>query len=148
MLHNAAQLDRVSLHYIDYGTEVEVDVDGLDFQLIQIPLAGRTTITIGSRTLSATPRTAVITGGGESLRMRYSAGNPRLMVRIASSLLADRLAVMSHGQIVQLGTPEQVYTEPVDAYVADFLGVSNLMDASVEASGGGAAPRSGSRCHR
>ncbi|MGH3600809.1 MAG: ABC transporter ATP-binding protein [Pseudonocardiaceae bacterium] len=54
--------------------------------------------------------------------------------------MSDRLAVMSHGKIVQLGTPEQVYGEPVDAYVADFLGVSNLMDASVEASGGGTAP--------
>lgn len=93
VLHNAAQLDRVSLHYIDYGTEVEVDVDGLDFQLIQIPLAGLTTITMGSRTLRVTPRAAVITGPGESLRMRYSAGNPRLMVRIPSSLLADRVAV-------------------------------------------------------
>lgn len=46
--------------------------------------------------------------------------------------MSDRLAVMNHGQIVQLGTPEEVYNEPVDAYVADFLGVSNLMDAQVE----------------
>jgi spermidine/putrescine transport system ATP-binding protein len=45
--------------------------------------------------------------------------------------MSDRLAVMNHGQIVQLGTPEEVYNEPADAYVADFLGVSNLMDAQV-----------------
>jgi spermidine/putrescine transport system ATP-binding protein len=51
--------------------------------------------------------------------------------------MSDRLAVMNHGRIAQLGTPEQVYTEPADAYVADFLGVSNLMDASVEPGGGG-----------
>jgi spermidine/putrescine transport system ATP-binding protein len=51
--------------------------------------------------------------------------------------MSDRLAVMNHGQIVQLGTPEEVYNEPVDAYVADFLGVSNLMDAQVERGGGG-----------
>jgi spermidine/putrescine transport system ATP-binding protein len=46
--------------------------------------------------------------------------------------MSDRLAVMNHGRIVQLGTPEEVYNEPADAYVADFLGVSNLMDARVE----------------
>lgn len=46
--------------------------------------------------------------------------------------MSDRLAVMNRGQIVQLGSPEEVYNEPVDAYVADFLGVSNLMEAQVE----------------
>jgi spermidine/putrescine transport system ATP-binding protein len=54
--------------------------------------------------------------------------------------MSDRLAVMNHGQIVQLGTPEEVYNEPVDAYVADFLGVSNLMDARVESGGNGQRP--------
>jgi spermidine/putrescine transport system ATP-binding protein len=49
--------------------------------------------------------------------------------------MSDRLAVMNHGKIVQIGTPEEVYNEPVDAYVADFLGVSNLMDAQVEPGG-------------
>jgi len=51
--------------------------------------------------------------------------------------MSDRLAVMNHGRIVQLGTPEEVYNEPADAYVADFLGVSNLMDAQVERGGNG-----------
>ncbi len=37
--------------------------------------------------------------------------------------MSDRLAVMNHGRIVQLGTPEDVSKEPADAYVADFLGV-------------------------
>jgi spermidine/putrescine transport system ATP-binding protein len=54
--------------------------------------------------------------------------------------MSDRLAVMNHGRIVQLGTPEEVYNEPVDAYVADFLGVSNLMDARVEPGGDGRGP--------
>ncbi len=54
--------------------------------------------------------------------------------------MSDRLAVMNHGRIVQLGTPEEVYNEPADAYVADFLGVSNLMDARVEPGGDGRGP--------
>ncbi len=49
--------------------------------------------------------------------------------------MSDRLAVMSNGRIAQLGPPRVVYEEPESAYVADFLGVSNLMDA-VAAPGG------------
>ena len=49
--------------------------------------------------------------------------------------MSDRLAVMSNGRVEQVGTPSEVYEEPTTAYVADFLGVSNLMDA--HADGGG-----------
>ena len=45
--------------------------------------------------------------------------------------MADRLAVMSEGRIEQVGTPREVYEEPASAFVADFLGVSNLLDAEV-----------------
>jgi len=54
--------------------------------------------------------------------------------------MSDRLAVMSNGHIAQLGSPRQVYEEPTDAYVADFLGVSNLMEATVVAPGAGLTP--------
>ncbi|HEX5700249.1 MAG TPA: ABC transporter ATP-binding protein [Rubrobacter sp.] len=43
--------------------------------------------------------------------------------------MADRLAVMNGGRIEQVGSPREVYEEPATAYVADFLGVSNLLDA-------------------
>ena len=43
--------------------------------------------------------------------------------------MSDRLAVMANGRIQQIGSPAQVYEEPSTAYVADFLGVSNLMEA-------------------
>ena len=46
--------------------------------------------------------------------------------------MSDRLAVMSNGRVEQIGTPSEVYEEPSTAYVADFLGVSNLMDADAE----------------
>jgi spermidine/putrescine transport system ATP-binding protein len=44
--------------------------------------------------------------------------------------MSDRIAVMSNGRIEQTGPPKEVYEEPSTAYVADFLGVSNLMDAT------------------
>src|SRR4026208_1507621 len=43
--------------------------------------------------------------------------------------MSDRLAVMLNGRIEQVGPPREVYEEPSTAYVADFLGVSNLLDA-------------------
>jgi spermidine/putrescine transport system ATP-binding protein len=49
--------------------------------------------------------------------------------------MSDRVAVMNHGRIIQVGSAEEIYNEPTDAYVADFLGVSNLMDAQVEPGG-------------
>jgi spermidine/putrescine transport system ATP-binding protein len=54
--------------------------------------------------------------------------------------MSDRVAVMAHGRIVQVGSPRAVYDEPADAWVADFLGVSNLMDAVVDTPGNGTRP--------
>jgi spermidine/putrescine transport system ATP-binding protein len=44
--------------------------------------------------------------------------------------MSDRIAVMSSGRVEQLGTPSQVYETPTSSYIADFLGVSNLMAAT------------------
>ena len=41
--------------------------------------------------------------------------------------LSDRIAVMRAGRIVQVGPPEQLYGEPESAYVAEFLGGSNII---------------------
>jgi spermidine/putrescine transport system ATP-binding protein len=43
--------------------------------------------------------------------------------------------VMNAGRIVQIGTPRQVYEEPADTYVADFLGAANLMEVEVVSAG-------------
>jgi spermidine/putrescine transport system ATP-binding protein len=43
--------------------------------------------------------------------------------------MSDRIAVMSEGKVEQLGTPSEVYETPTSGYIADFLGVSNLMRA-------------------
>jgi spermidine/putrescine transport system ATP-binding protein len=51
--------------------------------------------------------------------------------------MSDRLAVMNAGRIVQIGEPRAVYEEPGDTYVADFLGVSNLMEVDVVERGPG-----------
>ncbi|MDQ5815479.1 MAG: ABC transporter ATP-binding protein [Actinomycetota bacterium] len=52
--------------------------------------------------------------------------------------MSDRIAVMSAGRVQQVGPPKTVYEEPATAYVADFLGVSNLMNARAHGLSNGA----------
>ena len=52
--------------------------------------------------------------------------------------LADRIAVMDHGKIIQIGTPAEIYEQPNSRYVADFIGNINLFEGRVSAAGGGA----------
>ena len=42
--------------------------------------------------------------------------------------MSDTIVVMSHGKIQQIGTPTDIYNEPVNAFVADFIGESNIVD--------------------
>ncbi|GIU94545.1 MAG: polyamine-transporting ATPase [Gaiellaceae bacterium] len=46
--------------------------------------------------------------------------------------MADRIAVMNRGRIEQLGPPQELYERPATAFVAGFLGVSNLLPGTVE----------------
>lgn len=43
--------------------------------------------------------------------------------------MSDTVVVMDRGKIQQIGTPEDIYNEPVNAFVADFIGESNIVDA-------------------
>src|SRR5919109_396960 len=49
--------------------------------------------------------------------------------------MSNRLAVMRHGHIEQLGAPEDVYEHPATEFVAGFLGASNLLDGQVKERG-------------
>jgi putrescine transport system ATP-binding protein len=51
--------------------------------------------------------------------------------------LADRIAVMNHGKIVQVGTPAEIYEQPNSRYVADFIGNINLLEGRVVNAAGG-----------
>jgi spermidine/putrescine transport system ATP-binding protein len=52
--------------------------------------------------------------------------------------MSDRLAVMNAGRVEQVGAPQEVYEDPQTIFVADFLGVSNLMDATARGASDGA----------
>ena len=50
--------------------------------------------------------------------------------------MSDRIAVMSAGEVQQIGTAEDVYEHPANRFVADFIGDTNLMETVVEAANG------------
>ncbi|MCG7598324.1 ABC transporter ATP-binding protein [Halomonas sp. McH1-25] len=58
--------------------------------------------------------------------------------QIEAMTLADRIAVMRDGHILQLGTPEEVYNDPVDMFVAGFMGSPsmNFIQATLEGDAG------------
>ncbi|MGV2288159.1 ABC transporter ATP-binding protein [Trinickia sp. YCB016] len=47
--------------------------------------------------------------------------------------LSDRVCLMNGGRIAQIGTPDELYFEPVNEFVADFVGESNLIEGTVTA---------------
>jgi spermidine/putrescine transport system ATP-binding protein len=51
--------------------------------------------------------------------------------------MATRIAVMSGGQVRQVGPPREVYQRPLDRFVADFIGESNFLDGQLTTNGTG-----------
>ena len=49
--------------------------------------------------------------------------------------MSDTVVVMDKGRIQQIGTPEDIYNEPKNAFVADFIGESNIVDGIMRADG-------------
>ena len=41
--------------------------------------------------------------------------------------MSDRIAVMSHGQVRQIGNPREIYDHPAERFVADFIGEANML---------------------
>ena len=45
--------------------------------------------------------------------------------------MSDKIVVMKNGEIQQVGTPEEIYNEPANSYVANFIGESNILSATM-----------------
>ncbi len=54
--------------------------------------------------------------------------------------MADRIAVMSHGKVVQVATPAEIYEAPNSRFVADFIGDVNIFDGKVTSAEDGYSP--------
>jgi len=46
--------------------------------------------------------------------------------------MSDRIAVMNHGRVLQVATPEKIYDRPAERFVADFIGETNFLEGQVK----------------
>ncbi|MDY6875915.1 MAG: ABC transporter ATP-binding protein [Chloroflexota bacterium] len=46
--------------------------------------------------------------------------------------MSDRIAVMNHGRVLQVATPEEIYDRPAERFVADFIGETNFLEGQVK----------------
>ena len=53
--------------------------------------------------------------------------------------MSDRIAVMSQGSVMQIGTPQEIYDRPATLFVADFIGLSNILKGEVLSAAGSSA---------
>jgi spermidine/putrescine ABC transporter ATP-binding subunit len=51
-------------------------------------------------------------------------------------VMSDRIAVMNYGKLIRVGTPRELYEDPRDPFLAEFLGETNLLLGEVQTSGG------------
>jgi spermidine/putrescine ABC transporter ATP-binding subunit len=51
-------------------------------------------------------------------------------------VMSDRIGVMNQGRLVRVGTPRELYEDPRDPFVAEFLGETNLLPGEIKPSGG------------
>ncbi len=77
----------------------------------------------------------------ELKRLHVEQGSTTIYVthdQIEAMALADRIVVMHEGVLQQVGTPEEVYADPVNLFVAQFVGspVMNVADISIEGGSG------------
>jgi spermidine/putrescine transport system ATP-binding protein len=49
--------------------------------------------------------------------------------------MSDRIAVMNQGRVLQVGLPEDIYEQPTNRFVADFIGETNFIEGNVDAHG-------------
>jgi putrescine transport system ATP-binding protein len=76
----------------------------------------------------------------ELMNIQYQVGITFIFVthdQDEAMALSTRIAVMNRGQVVQVGTPSEIYEFPRSRFVADFVGTTNLFEGVVEGADGG-----------
>jgi spermidine/putrescine transport system ATP-binding protein len=75
---------------------------------------------------------------GELKRLQKSVGITFIYVthdQEEALTMSDRIAVMSRGRVVQVGSPQEIYERPDNRFVADFIGETNFLDGTLRAIG-------------
>ena len=76
---------------------------------------------------------------GEIKRLQKEVGTTTVYVthdQVEAMTMGDRIAVMNHGRLEQVGTPEELYERPANRFVAGFIGSPAMSFAPVTAADG------------
>jgi tungstate transport system ATP-binding protein len=87
--------------------------------------------------LDAPTRESILQDLAENLRQTRLTTVFSTHDRLEALLLADRMLVLRDGAVAQVGTPADLFQRPVDAFVAQFLGMETLLEGHVVRAGGG-----------
>jgi spermidine/putrescine ABC transporter ATP-binding subunit len=74
----------------------------------------------------------------ELKRLQHEAGITFIIVthdQEEALVMADRMAILKDGKLLQAGTPEEIYEAPADRFVANFVGIMNFLDGEIDGSG-------------
>ncbi|WP_246748704.1 ABC transporter ATP-binding protein [Rhizobium setariae] len=74
----------------------------------------------------------------ELKRLQHEAGITFIIVthdQEEALVMADRMAILRDGKLLQVGTPEEIYETPSDRFVANFIGIMNFIDGEVDGEG-------------
>jgi ABC-type Fe3+/spermidine/putrescine transport system ATPase subunit len=119
-----------------YGTRRPHELSGGQQQRVALArgLAAEPLLLLLDEPLSALDRGLREETAAELVRLQKRLGTTFIHVthdqREALSM-ADRIGVMREGRMAQVGTPREIFETPVDRYVAEFMGMSNLWDGVV-----------------
>ncbi|HEY2642393.1 MAG TPA: ABC transporter ATP-binding protein, partial [Galbitalea sp.] len=127
-------LELVSLE--EMGHRMPAQLSGGQQQRVALAraLAHRPKVLLLDEPLGALDRRLRQQLGGELRRILREAAVTTIYVthdQEEAFILSDRVAVMSRGRIRQVGTPVQIYTRPVDMFVANFVGETNTFTGRV-----------------
>jgi iron(III) transport system ATP-binding protein len=76
----------------------------------------------------------------EVRKLLKAAGSAAILVthdQEEAMAIADRISLMENGRVVQVGTPDEIYRNPVSAFAASFIGRSNILNGTAIGDGGG-----------
>lgn len=74
----------------------------------------------------------------ELKRLQHEAGITFIMVthdQEEALVMADRMAILKDGKLLQAGTPEEIYEAPTDRFVANFIGIMNFIEGEIDGTG-------------
>ena len=74
----------------------------------------------------------------ELKRLQHEAGITFIIVthdQEEALVMADRMAILRDGRLLQVGTPEEIYETPSDRFVASFIGIMNFIDGTADGEG-------------